>query len=282
MAVGEGAVAWGLQSVALGYHAVAGIGYALALGYEAHATDLGTAIGFQAEADSAGLALGNYSLAKNHSVAIGAGSHALGSYTYAYGPNSWCYGTNSMAFGYSLTGNVWDAVAINGLAWAPQSFACAWGSSPGEASIAIGGDAEGYKSFAAGSGVSWGDYSVTIGRGTVTEQHYQVILGAYNAYLAPGTREPRPGDPVFVIGNGYLWGTDEHRSNAFMVLQNGSASVQGGLTVEGTAVTRDGGNGFVPAPAPSLFKGDVSVQGVLRVPEAGDLSMGVFTEGTPP
>lgn len=279
MAVGDGAVAWGWGSFALGNNATAGIGNAIALGCNASAQSQGSALGLYAYADTAGTALGNYSYALNHGVAIGAGSFALGYYSYAYGPNSFCYGSNSMAFGYSHTGNVWDCVAINGLAWAAQSFACAWGSAEGETSIAIGGDAQGYKSFAAASGVSLGHYSITIGRGTVAQQHYQVVLGEFNAYLnTPSDSPAGPTDPIFVIGNGWVENDNtpqysEHRSNAFTVGHDGAAWVQGGITVEG---------GSVASPAPSVFKSDVSVQGVLRVPQSGDLDMGVFTQGAQP
>jgi hypothetical protein len=141
--------------------------------------------------------------------------------------------------------------------------------------------------------VTYGDYSVAIGRGTVTWQHYTTALGTFNAYTNPASITPNATDPLFVIGNGWVENDNtpqyaEHRSNAFIVGHDGAAWVQGGLTVDGTAMSKDANGDPALQPAPSLFKGDVavqgglSVQGVLRVPESGDLSMGGFKAGTPP
>jgi hypothetical protein len=77
-----------------------------------------------------------------------------------------------------------------------------------------------------------------------------------------------------MIGNGVAAGAaPEVQSNAFAVAFNGNTEIQGSLTVDG---------GSDAAPATSVFKRDVSFQGVPRLLPAGDLNMGAFTAGTQP
>ena len=42
------------------------------------------------------------------------------------------------------------------------------------------------------------------------------------------------------------------------------------------------GSSAYTGPATSVYQGDVSVQGVLRVKPAGDIGMGAFTTGPQP
>jgi hypothetical protein len=261
IAVGSDARAFGEQAVAVGPSARAGY-HSLALGD--HAT-----------AQHGAVALGSYSVATSGGFAL-AGGAAHGSGNVAIGPSAYCQGEWSIALGASAFAAPWYAVGIGGWANAGESFAGAWGSTWGNASIALGAytGAGADKSFAANSGVTWGKYSVAVGRGTVAEQDYQVVLGTFNDNQnLPRGSVLQPLDPIFVIGNGPIDTVPtytEVRSNAFVVRYNGDASIQGSLTVEGGSATTT-----------TVFKQDVSVQGVLRVPESGDLSMGAFT-ATPP
>jgi hypothetical protein len=264
MAVGQDARAFGDQAVALGSQTRAGY-FSVALGYMATAQFYSTALGAN-------------STAIGRATAI-AGGYANGQGAVAIGPSSYASSEWCTAVGASAAAVGTYAVGIGGWALVPDSFAGAWGTTLGNASIALGGytGAGADKSFAANSGVTWGEYSVAIGRGTIAEQKYQVVLGTFNDNQnLPRGSVLQPLDPIFVIGNGHIETVPtytEVRSNAFMVRYNGDAWVQGGLTVEG---------GPAGAPATSVFKGDVSVQGVLRVPESGDLSMGAFTTGSQP
>ncbi len=200
--------------------------------------------------------------------------------------------------GASAVGSGYYAAGFGGRAFRPFSWAGAWGYAWADQSIALGGNTYGFQSLAGLAGVTWSRGGIALGRGTVAAQDYQVVLGLlnvdgrrsvdWNGY--PQDTAPHAGDPMFVIGNGFFQHEDdpnnqytETRSNAFTVGYDGSTWVQGGLTVDGLAIVRDNSDaGFVQVPTTSVFKGDVSVQGVLRVPESGDLSMGAFTTGTPP
>jgi hypothetical protein len=264
MAVGQDARAFGDQALALGSQTRAGY-FSVALGHMATAQFYSTALGAN-------------STAIGRATAI-AGGYANGQGAVAMGPSSYANSEWCTAVGASAAAVGTYAVGIGGWALVPDSFAGGWGTTWGNASIALGGytGAGADKSFAANSGVTWGEYSVAIGRGTIAEQKYQMVLGTFNDNqpIARNTAL-QPSDPVFIIGNGYAdtsSGYTEVRSNAFTVGYNGDAWIQGGLTVEG---------GPVGATATSVFKGDVSVQGVLRVPESGDLSMGAFTTGSQP
>jgi hypothetical protein len=270
MAVGDDARAFGDQAVAVGYHARAGF----------HSTALGNAT----YAQNHSAVLGWNSTALNMATAIGNSAFASGAGSVAMGSNAYASGEYTTAVGSSAAATASYAAGLGGWANGVGSCGAAWGTTWGEASISLGGYTGAYKSFAADSGVTWGKYSVALGRGTVTTQDYQVVLGTFNPFARRWLPNNDPdtalqsSDPIFVIGNGHaendgLPNYAEVRSNAFTVGYDGATWLQGGLTVEG---------GSVQAPATSVFKRDVSVRGVLRVPESGDLSMGGFTAGTPP
>jgi hypothetical protein len=264
IAAGPSSNAFGTGAVAIGQSARARMHNSMAIGANATAEYFGMAFGRSAFSSGG--------------TAVGTGSHALWFGT-ALGFNAYGDGVWSTAVGTNSYAGSWFSIAVGGLAYGPNDFAAAWGTTWGDGSIALGGYAGADKSFAADSGVTWGKYSVAIGRGTVTGQDYQVALGTYNTFIrrfpdSVADTVPYVSDPLLVIGNGYV-ATDgtEIRSNAFTVGYDGAAWIQGGLTVEG---------GSAEAPAPTVFKRDVSVQGVLRVPESGDLSMGAFTAGPQP
>jgi hypothetical protein len=233
------------------------------------------------------MALGSHATALSGGSAFGDGSYALGQGTVAIGAGAYADSAYSLAVGASAVGSGYYAVGVGGRAYNAYSWSGAWGYAQAEQSIAVGGNTYGFQSMAGLSGVSWSRGGVAIGRGTVAAQDFQVVLGllnvdgrrSVNGNGYPQDTAPHPGDPIFVIGNGSFQHENdpakytETRSNAFTVGYDGAAWVQGGITVEG---------GSVASPAPSVFKHDVSVQGVLRVPESGDLSMGAFTDGTRP
>jgi hypothetical protein len=272
LSVGRDARAFGDQAVAVGESSRAGF----------HCIVLGD----HSVAQNGAVALGAYSTAFNQGTAIG-GGHAEAPGATAVGPSSYASASCATAVGASSYAGAGYSAGIGGWANASGSWSGAWGTTWGQDSIALGGYAGASKSFAASSGVTYGDYSVAIGRGTVSWQHYTTVFGTLNADTSPANIAPNATDPLFVIGNGWVAHDNapdysEHRSNAFMVGHDGAAWVQAGLTVEGTAISHDTDGNPTVQPAASLFKGNVSVQGVLRVPETGDLSMGGFAAGPQP
>jgi hypothetical protein len=271
IAAGPSSLAFGAGSVAIGRGAQAQLQNSIALGYHAFS-------------NSGGLALGNFTHTEG-GLALGNGAYAM-YWSTAIGWSAYCNGLYSTALGATASAVGYYTIGIGAHANANYSFAAAWGATDGESSIVLGGYAHALKSFAGASGVAWGQYSVALGRGTIAAQDYQTVLGNYNvdgsrsvdANGIPADTTLQESDPIFVIGNGHIENDGapnftEVRSNALTVDRKGATWVQGGLTVEG---------GPVGAPATSVFKQNVSVQGVLRVPESGDLSMGAFQAGTAP
>jgi hypothetical protein len=265
MALGTYASSDGQYSTAAGYSATASGNYAIALGFAATASD-------------------------DYAMALGNFAYANGYATTALGPNSDARGSCSIALGScSYASGNYSAVLGQGWAYGDCSVATGWGYSLGYASISLGGDAEGYKAFAANSGTAWADYSTAIGSGTNAYIPCQVVVGLWNECLAEQnlfytfSGDAPPLDfPIFVVGNGYETGEYQEatgdyaiHSNALTVAYNGDTWIQGGITVQGTG--REG-NGHVA----STFVSDVNVQGVIRVNQAGDLSMGGFANGPTP
>lgn len=129
----------------------------------------------------------------------------------------------------------------------------------------------GLSSFAAGSNLTTtGNSTFVVGDNNTAASAYSAVFGRYA--LTPAGQSSTTWvatDDLFVIGNGI----PGQPSNALTIKKSGDTTVSGGLTVQG---------GTTQAPVTSTFTRDVHVQGVLRVREAGDISMGQFTAGTQP
>lgn len=237
------------KNIAMGHYASAtGTGGAIAMGDTAHADGVNT-VAFGA-----------------NSVATGEGAISLGTYAYATGAGALSLGGAAYGDYATALGGSW--------AYANTSLAAGWGTANGQASIALGGYTEGFKSFAGNSGSAYGECATAFGVGTLAYLPQQFAFGAYNDPGATAARPVAAGDFLFTIGNGSAQsGQPVVRSNAFTVGYNGDTGIQGGIHVQG---------GPVSAPVTSTFDQDVSVKGVLRVPESGDLSMGAFTTGPQP
>lgn len=125
----------------------------------------------------------------------------------------------------------------------------------------------------------------------------QIVMGAWNDYASPSL----PADLIFVLGNGiedpsnmYFGQNNPNRSNAIEVQLSGRTTIRHknhaatsppeALNVLGTATISRGLTVNGPASFSDNLEvaGDLKVQGTLRVPEQGDLSMGEFTSGPQP
>jgi hypothetical protein len=119
------------------------------------------------------------------SIAIGVGTKALAGYATAIGSNAVASGTFSVALGSC------DAT--------------------GNYAVALGG-----------SSVAGGGASTTMGWQTVAKGYASTVIGYYNdSILATNQTSMQPTTPLFVIGNGSV----DSRSNAMVVLKNGSVGI---------------------------------------------------------
>jgi len=241
----------------------------LAVGDNARANNSAFAVGPNSTATgTSSFAAGTYATASGYeSFALGSGTQGMGSYSMALGNASAAAGAFSVAIGYGSA------------AWGNSSTSIGGGQATGVSSISLGsGASEGNESLSGPEGFAFADNSVAIGFGATTCFQGQIALGAYNA---PGTpvsgfnNVPAATDLLFMIGNGVNpgGGAPIVCSNALAVAYNGNTEIQGSVTVDG---------GTPEAPATSVFKGDVNIEGVPRLAPAGDLSMGVFTAGAQP
>lgn len=279
-----GSSAPGTESIAAGTSSSATGNFSLATG--AYSTALGNysvAMGYDADTGSA--AIGAFSMGTTtralglHSIAMGIESGAYSEDSIAIGRNNNVSGVGSVAMGlYNNTSdNYGTAIGVsNGAAgvgiaiggWNSASYfaAVSLGSgnvASGLGSVALGwqSEASGYNAMAIGGGCkaagtsslamgcSWatGDYSSALGFMNRATGIHEFVVGTYNDPQNPAPTTRGDFDHLFVVGNGYFDGT-EHRSNAFVVKRNG----------------------------------DVDATGVIRVRDAGDLSMGRFTQGARP
>jgi hypothetical protein len=232
------------------------------------------------------------------SVAFGYDSHAYGTNSAAMGWHCFANGNGAFTAGTNNNANGTSSVAMGGwntARWSgdtvfgaasvaegsPSFSAGLYNLANGFTSVALsyGSTALGTASLATGTSVAQGHYSASFGLMTKAQGYAQLACGRYNLPLGDYWQVTAD-EPLFVVGNGTA-GPDvdgegnaiEHRSNAFVVRNNGEAAVQGALVVEG---------GSAAAPVTSVFARDIDVQGVLRVRPAGDIGMGAFIEGRQP
>jgi len=172
---------------------------------EKAALRVGQALGQQWSKDSIGLysiAMGYNTRAFGHnSVAMGELIKSDGDYSIALGANNTTTGQQSTALGSFLTtSGFWSAaMGVNNVA-------------TGIVSTAIGG-----------SNRASGSYSTAIGNLTVANSAYEIVVGRANDTTGVGSSTGWfDGDPLFVIGNGDLFGT---RKNAMTVLKNGNTGI---------------------------------------------------------
>jgi len=83
-------------------------------------------------------------------------------------------------------------------------------------------------------------YTTTFGQGTEASSRTETVIGSYNTRVTSlgGTRDWNPLDRLFVIGNG-TGSSTANRSNALVMLKNGTTQVSGVWTGPGFTVISD-------------------------------------------
>jgi hypothetical protein len=168
----------------------------------------------------------------DYTFAVGDRAAAAGRYSFATGLETTASGTKAVAMGESTTASGAAALAIGIFATASGDQAMAGGfgvEASGTSSVAFGRflEASGETSTALGIGArARADHSAAIGDGVEAEAFASMAIGRFN--VPGGTPENPVGtDPLFVAGNGE---TDNARSNALTLLQNGDLTIAGTLT----------------------------------------------------
>jgi hypothetical protein len=292
IAMGQGSKAYGSQSVAMGYLTVTSNNYATAMGNSTLASGLSsTAMGYHTTAEGEGsTTIGGYNRASgvysfaggSNSVASGAisislgvsnlangmWSTALGGYenvatgaaSVVIGSRNKAYGTSALVIGNGSIASNQYSQAFGYYTVACKDFATTFGNSSiasGYCSTAMGAQtlASGGFSTALGCGsIASGYKSTAIGYATSARGMNQVVIGKYNIPMGTNysSEDDLPlTDMAFIIGNGMSIGATITNSNALTVNWKGDTWMAGGLTVNGA----------------------------IRVPPQGDISMGSFTNG---
>lgn len=184
----------------------------------------------------------------NGALELGTGASALNRVdTVALGYNSIANAAEAIALGANAKARGMSSIAAGPSSEANQTRSTAVGTaaiSSGEASMAAG--------F---STASVAKHSTALGVATIANGYGQTVLGVANEATGNATNPLLGESEILVVGNGsYEWVNNawvSTRSNAMTVKRNGN----------------------------TWIKGDLKVDGVLRVKPAGDIDMGAFTAG---
>jgi hypothetical protein len=217
---------------------VLGTGSAYGTIYPTVALPTGSATGAASFASMGATASGYYS------TAIGFNAVASGNLSFANGFDATATGLGSRASGNLSTASGYDSTASGYGSFATGSFS----NAVGVGSFATGDYSTALSVNARASGLN----ATAVGAYSTASGYNQVVVGPYNVTQGNPTTWTA-GDAVFIVGNGQDNG---HRSNAFIVTNQGDAAVSGKLTAA---------------------KLDVDY-----VCPKGDLSMGGFTAGALP
>jgi hypothetical protein len=217
----------------------AGVGsHSAAMGFNAEANgSYSSGFGFNAAASGeAAMAVGRFS------IASGTGSFAIGaddSSNEGVGPKATNRGSIAMGVQTISSGEGAVAVGFGSSATGFGAFAF------GEGAIASGANAfaGGYESQAArGESVALGfqtaalaDKSVAIGKNVTANTFAEVVFGIYNTTATLNKTTWSHNDPLFTVGNG---SSSSDTNNAFQIIKNGDATLDGTLTA--TAFVGDG------------------------------------------
>ncbi len=261
--VGTGSVGMGLDPVASG-------NYSVALGNKTKATNTGA---FAAGSNSiaggfSSVAIGDQSFANgNSSLALGAHfATADGVNSIAMGETSHAVGESSIATGEESNSSGEGAISVGNAGTQSTGFrsvSIGIGSiASGDASMAMGTQAQaigtaslswGYHNIATGnyssaSGASnqlFGEYSQSLGYNNLARSFGETVTGIHCSDQNPpfsGTQW-NSNDRLFVIGNGQSTGS---RSDALVMLKNGTTRLHGLLTIDADNVSGAGGSYTLP------------------------------------
>ena len=214
--------AWGSDSHAEGYYAIASGNYAHAEGSNTQAIGNGShAEGFYS------IASGSYTHAEGHgSEAIGSNSHAEGYYAIASGNSSHAEGASSKAMGTSTHAEGYMTTASGEFSHAEGYYAIASGNTS---------HAEGQNTLASG-------YNAHVeGYNTTASGNYQHVSGKYNI---PDTTN------VEIIG----WGTATNQQKNIRTLdRSGNEKLGGGLETSGSVEIKSPDLTLLAVPASSVW-----------------------------
>ena len=210
--------------------------------------DYSTAIGYQTTASGwSAIAMGGGTTASsNLSVAMGRYATASGDYSVAFGDSTVASGIWSSALGHKTTASGDWSVAMGDYSTASSDHCFAMGSAAnasGSGSIALGGGttASGMTSTAMGLiTMASGNHATSMGFRTKASDRASLTIGEWNSVNNVVTSEGsdfifRHTNAAFVIGNG----TEDVRSDAFVVYFNGNATLAGELSVNSDARLKD-------------------------------------------
>jgi len=192
------------------------------------------------------IALGQNALASSQGAVALGGGESSGSYSFSSGIATKSDGYGSVAFGVGNTATGQSATAFGSSSTATGQSATAFGSSStasGDYSTAIGNGTRAL-SF---SSLSFGQYNVGL---ATTSETYNYNDDGELVGISNGQNSWVSTDPVLEIGNG----VGGSRGNAVTIFKSGN------LRTAGTIESQAG----------------------IRVPQTGDLGMGVFTNGNNP
>ncbi|MFD0862183.1 tail fiber domain-containing protein [Sungkyunkwania multivorans] len=212
----------GDDSFATGYDVLASGFTSFATGYQTEASAQYTsAFGFQTNATGA------------TSTAFGVVTTASGARSFSTGFNTEASGESSASFGKNTVASNEATVAFGSNTSATGIFSAAFGSGTlvsGDNAFAagVGGSATGFNSFSMGNGAAANGVNATaFGENTISEGNNQFTVGQYNTTTGVDGTTSGPTSRLFVIGNGLFASS---RSDAFVVLRSGDATLAGTLT----------------------------------------------------
>ena len=242
---------------------------------EAGVGDYSVAMGFNSEAN------GLYSVGMGfNSAASGESAIAIGRFSLASGTGSFAAGadaTSNPGIGPKASNRGSIAMGVNTISSGEAAVATGFGSSAsGFSSFAIGEEtvASGDNSFAGGYGsqatrsesvaigmqaIANADKSVAIGNNVTANTFNEVVFGRYNTTATLNKTSWSASNPLFTVGNGS--GTN-NTNNAFQILKNGDASLDGTLTANAFVGNGSGLTGVTASV--SLAEGDVTTTEILN------------------
>ena len=176
------------------------------------------------------------------SFALGSRTTASGDYSTTFGRSTIASASFSTAFGFETQAHGEYSTATGNGALAGGDYSTAFGRSTTASSrysTAFGRDTSATGEYSTAFGedtAASGDHSVAMGESTNAESYGQTSLGLYNT-PHPGTPNATAsvaGDRLLVVGNGT---TPSTRSDALVILKDGTTTLNGALTINTTSTT---------------------------------------------
>ena len=150
-----------------------------------------------------------------YSTSFGINTIASGNYSTSFGGDVISSGDFSTSFGSSSTASGNHSTSFGSSTTASGTFSTSFGSST----------------------TASGNYATSFGLNTTAYSYCETVLGLYSTTYTPNNTSGFDSDDrLFVIGNG---ANSSSRSDAMIVYKDGSAWIQGDLTVNSTSYTSD-------------------------------------------